>query len=323
MKLNPYTKQVSYGGNSYDLRGGSTPQTQQNAQAGMAGASQQSSSSGTISGGSNNAATWNDPRDANQQAARTLGYTGVFGTGGIDAWRRANNVTDAAFAQAGGNKNLGISNPNATTNQNPYATQPGTTWSDPRDANQQAARNLGYTGVFGSGGIDAWRRATNVSDQAFARAGGNKVLGINEAPQNTSYDQLYQGLANLFNSYWGDPLMNLPSSVQNPSIPTLTRPDAMELPSQLSALQGLSDQQQLSSIATDALYGAGADNQARDYFLNLLQRNVMNDQGQAQGFEDQLPIVRNYLQQLGLPIGSTQEFLQGLARYRANPAAYA
>lgn len=294
-------------GNS--ITGGMQPQTQANAQAGMQGASQTPSSGG--------GATWNDPRDANQQAARTLGYTGVFGTGGIDAWRRANNVTDTAFSQAGGNKVLGLSNPNATTNQSPYATPAGATWNDPRDANQQAARNLGYGGVFGSGGISAWRRANNVSDQAFSRAGGNKVLGINEPTQAQGNDELYNQLAGLFNSYFGDPLMNLPSSVQNPSIPTLNRPEQMALPGQLSALQGLSDQQQRTAIATDALYGAGADPESRNYYLNNLQRTLMNDQGQAQGFENLLPIERNFLQSLGLPIGNQQDFLSGLARYYA------
>lgn len=52
------------------------------------------------------AATWTDPRDPNQKAARALGYTGVFGSGGIDQWRLQNGISDTMFQGAGGYKPL-------------------------------------------------------------------------------------------------------------------------------------------------------------------------------------------------------------------------
>lgn len=52
------------------------------------------------------AATWTNPQDANQRAARALGYSGVFGGGGINQWRIQNGISDAMFQGAGGNNPL-------------------------------------------------------------------------------------------------------------------------------------------------------------------------------------------------------------------------
>lgn len=89
-------------------------------------------------------------------------------------------------------------------------------------------------------------------------------------------------------------------------------PDRMALPSGLAWLQDYTDQQRRSSLATRGLYGAGNDKTGEDYYLNLLQQNLMGSGGLNES--DLLPIEGNYLQYLNIPYGSTDDFLTGLGR---------
>lgn len=175
---------------------------------------------------------WMDPRDANQTAARNLGYTGQFGGGGIEAWRIANGITDEAFTKAGasgfnsinsqiktGGTEVKSSSPlirtksGANVNYYNYGSGPGANyfkytnpnaspttaadgtelWYDPRDVNQQTARDLGYKGAFGGGGITDWRKQMGITDEEFNTAGANfsnnsgiiDIPSLNPAPEGS------------------------------------------------------------------------------------------------------------------------------------------
>lgn len=98
------------------------------------------------------------------------------------------------------------------------------------------------------------------------------------------------------------------------------RPDAAAQPFSLfsSSVGGqqfstLDPTQQRSYLATQGSQGGGIGDDAKSYYLNLLQRNLIDENGQQQNMNTALlPVERNYLSRLGLPTDNTQNFFQAL-----------
>lgn len=101
---------------------------------------------------------------------------------------------------------------------------------------------------------------------------------------------------------------------------TPKRPDAATQPFGLfsSSVGGqqfstLDPTQQRSYLATQGSQGGGLGDDAKSYYMNLLQRNLIDENGQQQNINTALlPVERNYLSTLGLPTGNTQDFLQAV-----------
>lgn len=101
---------------------------------------------------------------------------------------------------------------------------------------------------------------------------------------------------------------------------TPTRPAAMTQPADLFGMSvggqqfgTLDPTQQRSYLATQGSQGGGLSGDAKDYYMNLLQRNLIDENGQQQNINSALlPVERNYLSGLGLPTGNTQDFFQAL-----------
>lgn len=99
-----------------------------------------------------------------------------------------------------------------------------------------------------------------------------------------------------------------------------TKPAAMAMPSDLSGMSvggqlfgTLDPTQQRSYLATQGSQGGGLSGDSKDYYMNLLQRNLIDDSGQQQNINSALlPVERNYISSLGLPTGNTQDFFQAL-----------
>lgn len=72
-------------------------------------------------------------------------------------------------------------------------------------------------------------------------------------------------------------------------------PSEMKLPGSLQELSGLTDQQRRSYLATQGSQGEGLGGNARDYYVNLLQRNIQANPNQAL-----LPVESQYLSQSGV-----------------------
>ena len=98
------------------------------------------------------------------------------------------------------------------------------------------------------------------------------------------------------------------------------RPDEYGRPADLFSRQvggqefgTLDPQQQRSYLATQGAFGGGLGGEEKDYYMNLLQRDLINEQGQMGDINQQLlPIERTYLQRAGLPTDDTLGFFQAL-----------
>jgi hypothetical protein len=110
-----------------------------------------------------------------------------------------------------------------------------------------------------------------------------------------------------------------PTGPSNAPLPT-SQPEAAALPSSLSQFSGLDPLQQLSGVATEGLYGGGTGAQEQNYFLNLLQRQLIGSQGGYQDYSTSVnPTTEAYLQNnLGLQFDpSTTSLLQAIANRNA------
>lgn len=92
-----------------------------------------------------------------------------------------------------------------------------------------------------------------------------------------------------------------------------------DLPGSLSGFASLAPNQTSTNIATQGVYGGGSGPQERDYFLNLINRRLVDEQGNTdQDFNDLAPIEMSYLDMLGL--GGHQNvssLLEAIAGYHA------
>jgi hypothetical protein len=71
-------------------------------------------------------------------------------------------------------------------------------------------------------------------------------------------------------------------------------PTEMKLPGSLQELGGLTDQQRRAYLATQGSQGSGLGGSSRDYYANLLQRNIQADQGSL------LPVESQFLGSQGI-----------------------
>lgn len=75
----------------------------------------------------------------------------------------------------------------------------------------------------------------------------------------------------------------------------------------------LNPMQQRSYLATEGAFGGGIGDEEKNYYLQMLKRNLMDESGQLSNIQESLlPVERNYLSRLGLPTGSTSNFFQAL-----------
>lgn len=149
--------------------------------------------------------------------------------------------------------------------------------------------------------------------------GGLSFAALSQLPNNYSNDSKTSAPAAS-----AAPSASLPppdlGSVSQPFTPK--RPDAAVQPFGLfnSSAGGqqfstLDPTQQRSYLATQGSQGGGIGDDAKNYYLNLLQRNLIDENGQQQNMNTALlPVERNYLSTLGLPTDNTQDFFQALQK---------
>lgn len=101
---------------------------------------------------------------------------------------------------------------------------------------------------------------------------------------------------------------------QSPFSPS--RQGAMGLPSSLSGMAGGDPFQQATNIATKGVYGGGQGKDENQYFLNLINRQLVDPSGNVNGMQSINPIESSYLSQLGLGgYNNSNDLLQGISKY--------
>lgn len=144
---------------------------------------------------------------------------------------------------------------------------------------------------------------------AFTGAGsyaGNSLLGSGSIP-GLNLGSAIGGFAgnSLASSLAGSPKQNVsPSNNTNSSMLAApfhpTQQGAQDLPASLHALGGLTSDQQASNVATQGVYGGGNGPQENSYFLNLMNRQLVDSSGKVGDMSGVSPIENSYLQKLGL-----------------------
>lgn len=112
---------------------------------------------------------------------------------------------------------------------------------------------------------------------------------------------------------------SLPAAPPSPK-PFEPKQDAQkELPASLSGFASLTPQQQSSNIATEGVYGGGSGPQEQEYFMNLINRRLVDESGGVSDQSELSPIEQSYLQRLGLGgYSNTNNLLEAMSTWRPN-----
>lgn len=90
---------------------------------------------------------------------------------------------------------------------------------------------------------------------------------------------------------------------------------SLGIPQSLSQLSNLNPQQQTSNIASQGVYGGGNGPQETNYFLNQINRQLFDQNGNVQSNNNLAPIDMSYLNQLGISGSTPNSILQGISQY--------
>lgn len=102
----------------------------------------------------------------------------------------------------------------------------------------------------------------------------------------------------------------------NPQGFSPSRQPQMGIPQSLSQLSSLDPFQQATNIASKGVYGGGNGPQENQYFLNLINRQLVDSSGNVGKSSSVNPIENSYLSQLGLGgYGSPTDLLKGINSY--------
>lgn len=130
-------------------------------------------------------------------------------------------------------------------------------------------------------------------------------------------------LGSAIGSYYGSNAMGdmaapKPTASAAPPAFSPTRQEEKEAPTSLTGLGSLTSDQLSSNIATQGVYGGGSGPQENDYFLNLVNRKLVDDSGNMSDTSNLSPIEMSYLQKLGLGgYGDSRSLLEAISNYKA------
>lgn len=154
------------------------------------------------------------------------------------------------------------------------------------------ATSLGDAGI--SGASDVLGSAT-----PGALAGGSIGSSVGQSVGQSALPGLYK------------------SNTQDPTPWQPTQEAAATLPTSLSGYQNLDPLQQATNIATKGVYGGGEGKDETNYFTNLINRQLVNGQGQVAGDTSSVnPVENSFLSQIGLGgYSSPNDLLQKISNY--------
>lgn len=104
---------------------------------------------------------------------------------------------------------------------------------------------------------------------------------------------------------------------QTPAGFTPSRAAQMATPQGLSQFSSLDPFQQATNIASKGVYGGGQGNDENQYFLNLINRQLVDPNGNVQNQSTLNPVESSYLSQLGLGgYNNSTDLLKGISQYQ-------
>lgn len=110
-----------------------------------------------------------------------------------------------------------------------------------------------------------------------------------------------------------------PQSPQLDAVPGFSpsQQPSLGLPQSLSQLSGLDPTQQTTNIASKGVYGGGQGPQENNYFLNQINRQLFDQNGNVQSNLNLPQIDMSYLNQLGISGSTPTDILKGISQYSA------
>lgn len=112
------------------------------------------------------------------------------------------------------------------------------------------------------------------------------------------------------------PMSGAINAPQGPAAFSASRSPQMGLPQSLSQFSNLDPFQQATNIASKGVYGGGQGGDENKYFLNLINRQLVDDGNNVQGMQNLNPVESSYLSQLGLGgYNNSNDLLKGISQY--------
>lgn len=175
--------------------------------------------------------------------------------------------------------------------------------------NSDIGKSLGLGGTVGD--------AAGFTSNAFKTQAGTMGADFGDIAANSITSA---PLASTLGAYAGNSMASPAPKISGPQGPTPFSPTqqaAQALPGSMSAFGSLTPEQQSSNIATQGVYGGGAGPSEQSYFMNLMNRRLVDGQGKVdENMSDISPIENSYLSQLGLGgYGNTKSLLEAMSKW--------
>lgn len=182
-----------------------------------------------------------------------------------------------------------------------------------------AGNLIGDLGTVGSAASSALGQGT--VDAVSGALPSSLAQGIFNAPISSMIGSTIGG--DIASSLVPQKNMNISGQTATPVAPEPeafkpSRAQDKSAPASIVGSGALTPDQYTSGIASQGVYGSGVDNDANDYFLNMINRKLVTDAGQVDtDFADISPIENSYLAKLGLGgAKSPTDLLQAISRYK-------
>lgn len=183
-----------------------------------------------------------------------------------------------------------------------------------------AGNTLGDLGTVGSNIGSAanslfGQGTSNSLAGALARSGANTAAG--GFASNLLSTPISSLAGNAIGSSLASSLAGNQSHLQQPAAFRPTRADEQKTPNSLQGFGSLNQDQQLSNIATKGVYGTGLGPQENQYFLNLVNRRLVDESGGVGDVNNLDTIDRSYLSQLGFGgYNNSNDLLEAIGKWQ-------
>lgn len=193
------------------------------------------------------------------------------------------------------------------------------------------------SGILGGGGAYlGGQLAGNVIGSRLGTVGGtigesaaNSVTGslggmAGAAGATASNTLMNTGIGSLLGSAYGSemaqnalgPDMERPMGYYGPAAFRPTRQGEKAAPASVQGLGSLTGEQKTTNLANQGVYGSGNGPEEQSYFMNLMNRRLVDEGGNTSDLNAINPIEQSYLQRLGLSgYGNSRDLLEAMSKW--------